>query len=178
MARHCACVRCRTWPKNGFFYVLDRATGELLSAEAYVSTSWASHVDMMTGRPLETGRANWHDEPRFVLPSVMGGHNWHPMAFHPKTGLVYIPTYEYPYRFHPAKREPGAKRPKFLAGTLNTAEDFPALADEIDGYERSLRFCDATHLTAVGAEEPSVHEAALDHLRQFRPDGLLAGAEE
>ena len=40
-------------PKNGFFYVLDRQTGELLSAEAYATMTWASHVDMETGRPVE-----------------------------------------------------------------------------------------------------------------------------
>ena len=129
-------------PKNGFFYLLDRATGELLSAEPYVTTSWASHIDLATGRPVETGRAEWHDEPRFVVPSVTGGHNWHPMAFHPKTGLVYLPSYEYAYRFQ------ASKRPRFLRGTFNTGEDFPALGEALDGFERSLRFCDPTHLTA------------------------------
>ena len=133
-------------PKNGFFYLLDRETGELLSAEPYVAMSWASHVDMKTGRPVETGRANWHEQPRFVLPSVMGGHNWHPMAFHPKTGLVYVPTYEYPYLFGAPK---APKRTEYLpGGTFNTGEDFAALAAEFDGFERAIRFCDPTHLTA------------------------------
>jgi mono/diheme cytochrome c family protein len=92
--------------------------------------------------PRETGRAEWHDEPRFVLPSIAGGHNWHPMAFHPKTGLIYLPTYEYPYRF---QAEP---QPKLRRGTFNTGEDLPALAAAIDGFERSLRFCNPTQLTA------------------------------
>jgi quinohemoprotein ethanol dehydrogenase len=129
-------------PKNGFFYVLDRASGELLSAEPYVSTSWASHVDLATGRPVETGRADWHDEPRLVLPSIAGGHNWHPMAFHPGTGLVYIPTYDFPYLFR------AAERAEYRPGEMNTGEDFVGLAAAIDGFERTLRFCDATHLTA------------------------------
>jgi len=129
-------------PKNGFFYVIDRETGELLSAEPYVEASWASHVDLETGRPVETGRADWHAEPRFVVPSVVGGHNWHPMAFHPSTGWVYIPTQEIAYRFHPLAE------PSRLPGAFNTGEDYAALAAELDGFERSVRFCDPTQLTA------------------------------
>ena len=79
-------------PKNGFFYVLDRATGELLSAEKYTRATWASHVDMDTGRPIETEQANFDHEPKLIYPGPAGGHNWQPMAFSPSTGLVYIPT--------------------------------------------------------------------------------------
>ncbi|WP_218278823.1 PQQ-dependent dehydrogenase, methanol/ethanol family [Pseudomonas sp. MYb185] len=82
-------------PKNGFFYVLDRATGELLSAENYVPTSWASHIDLQTGRPVELPGARYPaGQPALVTPSQIGGHNWQPMAFSPKTGLVYIPAQE------------------------------------------------------------------------------------
>jgi len=81
-------------PKNGFFYVLDRASGELLSAEPYVAVNWASHVDKKTGRPIETGQGDYSREPRLVFPSLVGGHSWHPMAFNPQTKLVYIPTVE------------------------------------------------------------------------------------
>ncbi len=79
-------------PKNGFFYVLDRATGELISAEPFSTVTWASHIDMETGRPVETGEGEYGDRTAFVLPSANGAHNWHPMAFSPQTGLVYIPT--------------------------------------------------------------------------------------
>lgn len=79
-------------PKNGFFYVLDRQTGELLSAEPYATMTWASHVDMETGRPVETENARYTDGPTGLhLPGPIGGHNWHPMSFHPEHGLVYIP---------------------------------------------------------------------------------------
>jgi quinohemoprotein ethanol dehydrogenase len=90
-------------PKNGFFYVLDRATGELLSAEKYTRVNWASHVDRATGRPVETGAAHYDREPKIVFPGPLGGHNWQPMAFHPGTGLVYIPSREEPtvYRLDP-----------------------------------------------------------------------------
>jgi quinohemoprotein ethanol dehydrogenase len=79
-------------PKNGFFYVLDRVTGELLSAKPYVYTNWASRVDMKTGRPVETGRTDYSNTPKLVFPTNQGGHNWNPMSFNPRTGLVYIPV--------------------------------------------------------------------------------------
>lgn len=79
-------------PKNGFFYVLDRRTGELLSAEAYAAVNWASHVDMETGRPVEAENARYVDAPSGpIFPATFGGHNWHPMSYHPEHGLVYIP---------------------------------------------------------------------------------------
>ena len=85
-------------PKNGFFYVIDRATGELLSANNYVPINWASHVDMETGRPVEVADARWGGKaPYLQLPGPMGGHNWHPMSFNPGTGLVYIPVLETPF---------------------------------------------------------------------------------
>ncbi len=59
-------------PKNGFFYVLDRATGELLSAEKYTSANWASHIDLKTGRPVKTGQGWYKDEPKLVVPSLPG----------------------------------------------------------------------------------------------------------
>ncbi len=137
-------------PKNGFFYVLDRATGELLSAEKYASASWASHVDPATGRPVETGRGEWHEAPAMVIPGIAGAHNWHPMAWSPKTKLVYIPTQEMAYPYHPQADH--AHRP----GHVNTAEDYPAFARLFDGFERSFRFCDATSLTAW---DPITHQA-------------------
>ena len=81
-------------PKNGFFYVLDRISGELISAQPYVPVSWASHVDLETGRPVETGQGDYAQGPKLVFPSPAGGHNWQPMAFNPHTGLVYIPVLE------------------------------------------------------------------------------------
>ncbi len=83
-------------PKNGFFYVLDRKTGELLSADNYINITWATHVDMETGRPVEVPGARYKDTPFTLFPSYLGGHNWHPMSFSPKTGLVYIPVLDIP----------------------------------------------------------------------------------
>jgi len=79
-------------PKNGFFYVLDRATGELLAADPYVAVNWASHVDMKTGRPVEMPGADYKEKGTYIRPGPLGGHNWQAMSFSPKTGLVYIPA--------------------------------------------------------------------------------------
>ena len=81
-------------PKNGFFYVIDRTNGELISAENYVPINWATHVDMETGRPVENPANNYFDTPALTTPGPLGGHNWQPMAFNPDTGLVYIPAQE------------------------------------------------------------------------------------
>ncbi|MBN1240859.1 MAG: c-type cytochrome, partial [Gammaproteobacteria bacterium] len=82
-------------PKAGFFYILDRETGELLSADPYVPVNWATHVDLETGRPaIDEEQVDYEDGPVFVVPSGMGGHSWNPMALHPGTGLVYIPAIE------------------------------------------------------------------------------------
>jgi PQQ-dependent dehydrogenase (methanol/ethanol family) len=79
-------------PKNGFFFVIDRKTGELLSAEPYVEVNWASHYDLQTGRPVETRHANWVDGESMIRPAAIGAHNWMPMAYHPGLKLVYIPA--------------------------------------------------------------------------------------
>lgn len=84
-------------PKNGFFYVLDRATGELISAEKYVPVNWASHVDLKTGRPVLTGQGWYKDSIQYVFPGRAGGHSWQPMSYSPQTGLVYIPTKDVPF---------------------------------------------------------------------------------
>ena len=87
-------------PKNGFFYVLDRATGELLSAEPFAKVTWASHIDMETGRPVETEYANYQaNGGSYIWPSPYGAHNWQPMSYSPKTGLMYIPVQNIPHYF-------------------------------------------------------------------------------
>ncbi len=81
-------------PKNGFFYVLDRATGQLLSAQKYVRVDWASHVDLVTGKPVPAPGGDYRKAKKVIAPSTFGGHNWQPMAYSPATGLVYIPAIE------------------------------------------------------------------------------------
>lgn len=82
-------------PKNGFFYVLDRTNGKLLSAEKFAPVNWATHVDLATGRPVvDEEVANYLKGPKVISPAFIGAHNWHPMSFNPATGLVYIPMQE------------------------------------------------------------------------------------
>ena len=83
-------------PKNGFFYVLDRATGKLISAEKIGRATWATHVDMTTGRPVEAKNARYEDGEELIYPGPLGFHNWHAMSFNPQTGLAYIPTHDLP----------------------------------------------------------------------------------
>ncbi len=79
-------------PKNGFFYVLDRYTGELLSADPWVQVNWASGVNLKTGRPTVNPEARYGTESVSVMPGPGGGHVWPPWSFNPSTGLVYIPS--------------------------------------------------------------------------------------
>jgi alcohol dehydrogenase (cytochrome c)/quinohemoprotein ethanol dehydrogenase len=85
-------------PKNGFFYVLDRKTGELLSAEKVMPVNWATHIDMKTGRPVETPDARYDETlaAKKITPGPAGAHGWHPMSFSRNTGLVYIPVRQSP----------------------------------------------------------------------------------
>jgi len=85
--------------KNGFFYVLDRATGRLYSARNFATVTWASRVDVKTGRPVLAPAAEYHNGPVLTYPSVLGAHTWPPMSFSPRTGLVYIPVNEAPNVF-------------------------------------------------------------------------------
>ena len=81
-------------PKNGFFYVLDRQTGEFISAKKYVPVTWATKVDETSGRPIENEETNYKGKVREVKPGPLGGHNWQPMSYSPDTKLVYIPAQE------------------------------------------------------------------------------------
>jgi quinohemoprotein ethanol dehydrogenase len=79
-------------PKNGFFYVIDRTNGQLISAKPYTTITWAKGVDMKTGKPIENPGVRYAGKPSAQVPGPIGAHNWQPMAFNPDTGLVYIPV--------------------------------------------------------------------------------------
>jgi quinohemoprotein ethanol dehydrogenase len=86
-------------PKNGFFYVLDRRTGQLLSAEAYSTVTWAKKVDLKTGRAVLAAQGDYSRQNKLVWPSQAGGHNWMPMSYSETAHLVYIPTLDAPMMF-------------------------------------------------------------------------------
>ncbi len=75
--------------KNGFFYVLDRETGKLISARPYVEVNWATGIDP-NGRPIENIATRQLKDATILRPASAGAHNWHPLSFNPVTGLVYM----------------------------------------------------------------------------------------
>ena len=128
-------------PKNGFFYVIDQETGELLSARHFVPMNWAEGVDMKTGRPIENPAARYDGAPFVMYPSALGAHSWRPMAFSPRTGLVYLPVYEFMMAYGD---QPGFA---FTPGIWNTAidpvlqtppDDPAALAEGMAGFKGRL----------------------------------------
>jgi len=106
-------------PKNGFFYVLDRETGEFISANNFVPVTWASHIDPTSGRPVETTAARYSGkQPSLQLPGPLGAHNWQPMSYSPDTGLVYIPAQEAPWVYVDKANY------RLTDGAWNTGTDF------------------------------------------------------
>ena len=120
-------------PKNGYFYVLDRATGALISANNFVPVNWAKGIDPKTGRPIENleARIDKTGKPALVLPGPSGAHSWQPMAFDPTFGLVYIPALLVAFPFTPAS--PWKSEPQ----GFNTGMDFAASAMPADPKVRA-----------------------------------------
>ena len=85
--------------KNGFFYVIDRTDGKLISAQPFTKVTWATGVDPATGRPIESADARFPSGKGVMQPGGTGGHNWQAMAYSPKTQLVYIPTTIIPFGY-------------------------------------------------------------------------------
>lgn len=81
-------------PKNGFYYVIDRTNGRLISAKPFVKVNWAYSINRVTGRPVENPASRYQNETFVGWPSSFGGHNWQPMAYSPKSRLAYIPIVE------------------------------------------------------------------------------------
>ena len=111
-------------PKNGFFYVLDAATGEFISGEAFVPVDWATGLDA-DGRPMEAEGVRYGKEPLAMLPGPLGAHNWHPMAFNPALRLAYIPAQEVPFYYAEDTRQ-------FTSPVAwNTGADFTAEVPDV-----------------------------------------------
>lgn len=79
-------------PKNGFFYVIDRETGKLISADPFAEVTWATGIDLATGRPNEVPAARYETARATVSPGPTGAHTWHAMSWNPQTGLAYYPA--------------------------------------------------------------------------------------
>ena len=118
-------------PKDGFFYVLDRRTGALISAKNYVPNTWASRIDLKTGRPVISKESYLSTKPHLMTPGYGGGHNWNPMSFSPLTRLAYIPAIEQWFVF---SRLPDGQF-KFVRGrsTLGAGiNDYPQLRRKLN----------------------------------------------
>ncbi|HLI84982.1 MAG TPA: PQQ-binding-like beta-propeller repeat protein [Bryobacteraceae bacterium] len=180
-------------PKDGFFYVLDRLTGQLISADPFTKVSWAKGIDLKTGRPIVNPEARYGTaKPVRVMPGPAGGHVWAPWSYNPFTGLVYIPgtsgtTYSFQANadFVPAPTEIGPTgRGQFNMGTAtggrggrarggNTAQGNAAqgsananLPPEVAAATPAAR-PDAAGIAAPGIQPPST----VSDLATIGPDG-------
>lgn len=107
--------------KDGFVYVLDRATGKLISASPFAYYNWTRGLDPNTGRPISNPGADYADKPRLVFPSMAGAHSWQPMSYSPRTGLLYIPAQDAPMVYIDTSHRPAG----FLDGNFQVAGLFP-----------------------------------------------------
>jgi len=80
--------------KNGFYYVLDRVTGELISAKPFAFANWTKGIDPKSGRPILNPAVNYDRSPKLIFPWEGGAHNWQPMSFDPRTHRAFIPVME------------------------------------------------------------------------------------
>lgn len=103
-------------PKNGFFYVIDRQTGKLISAKPFARVTWATHVDTISGRPVETSGARYSDGEAEIWPSAHGAHSWQAMSYNPKTGLVYLPTMDLGGRYVDSGADTSWRSVDFVGG--------------------------------------------------------------
>jgi quinohemoprotein ethanol dehydrogenase len=117
--------------KNGYFYVLDRITGAPISARPYTFVNWSTGLDA-NFRPMVSGDAYYSDRPHLIYPSTTGGHNWQPMSYSPKTGLVYIPAIDAPIILFNLAHNPGTT----LTYQDGNTEDVGAVTPDQD-YEPS-----------------------------------------
>jgi quinohemoprotein ethanol dehydrogenase len=113
-------------PKDGFFYVLDRETGKLISAEKIGKVTWAYRIDMKTGRPVEEPHDRYDvSGSSLTWPAPVGEHNWQAMSYDPQTGLVYIPTMQLAVSIVKNAPQPGG----FQVGPVNVLTEKKALGD-------------------------------------------------
>jgi len=125
-------------PKTGFFYVWDARTGKLISAQKFAPTNWATKIDLKTGRPVENPEIRYTaKKAAIVYPAPLGAHNWHPMSFSPRTGLVYIPVTENSTGFQSLEADKLKINPRtYNTGTISTSDEITKLFDAPGAYKR------------------------------------------
>jgi quinohemoprotein ethanol dehydrogenase len=147
-----------TAPKNGFFYVLDRQTGQLISAEPFAKVNWASKIDLKNGRPVENPQARYPDGTKaLVWPIDRGAHNWTPMAYSPVTKYAYIPVLEKASTWTDLGVKKAQWEQMMPPGTAQTAawmDLYPELHDPLDGTTKLLAW-DVRRQKAVWSQPTS-----------------------
>ena len=121
-------------PSNGFFYVIDRSNGKLISAEKYGKVTWASRIDLKTGRPVEIPGARYENAPAIIYPGAFGGHDWQSMSYNPQTGLAYFPYTQLGVKFYHDKNEEAAL-PKKQSSLMNIGVFFDPYVDPNDPHD-------------------------------------------
>lgn len=124
--------------KSGFFYVLDRTNGKLISAKPFAKLNWATGVDAKTGRPIEVDGARYQTAPFLMSPSAYGAHNWYPMAFSPKTRLMYIPVQDVPF-FYQQDAQYRYRKGTFNLGSYSDKNALPTDAASLKAIRASLK---------------------------------------
>lgn len=144
-------------PKNGFFYVIDRTDGKLISAEPIAQVNWAEKIDIETGRPIENPDARFEGKDFLMWPGGFGAHSWLPMSYSPKTGLVYIPVIELPGYYNDAGIDLKNWKPtpniEMNSGVISAFDIEPT--DEV-GESRLTAWNPVTQEAAWIAETPAV----------------------
>jgi alcohol dehydrogenase (cytochrome c) len=127
--------------RNGYFYVLERATGRLLAANKFVKkVTWADRIDIESGRPVLSAATKATIEQRVQIeswPSKMGGKNWMPMSFSPLTGTIYVNTNEFGWKYQP---EPLERVSHLKVGEPFRGVDFEYIVDDpnVRGYLKAI----------------------------------------
>jgi quinohemoprotein ethanol dehydrogenase len=157
-------------PKNGFFYVIDREDGKLLSAEPYARVNWATHIDLKTGRPVEVPGIRYETGETVIWPGTTGAHSWQAMAYNPQTRLVYIPGLDVPSYFNDTGMVfyQWRRTPRVLDGGINPwpfdrPQMDPRLVKELDGF-------DPVNFGFLKAWDPRTQQPAWT-IRQFGMNG-------
>ena len=136
--------------KNGFFYVIDRETGKVISADEFERVTWAERIDLTTGRPVENPGIRYEKGPVLIWPGKLGAHGWQPMSYSPETHLAYIPTARYAGIYSSEGVNPAtwAADPKSWNSGMSTAA--PAgLKLPVEEFKSYLQAWDPVRQTAV-----------------------------
>jgi quinohemoprotein ethanol dehydrogenase len=146
--------------KNGYLYVLDRATGEFLSGKPFAYVNWTKGLDPKTHRPIREPAADWTKAPILIFPAAVGAHGWQPMSFDPKNGLVYIPVIDAAMVYVDTTK----RRAGLIEGNFDLAFFFP---EDYDPKELNSLFGPLPSLEALSKGKPPPKSHGL--IRAFEP---------